>query len=57
MRHSSPETKCHYQLSMLEEVRRNLERANEKVYGNGEVLHIYDGQPVAGTEEEMAVSK
>jgi integrase len=62
MRHSSPETKRHYQLGMLEQVRQNLEKANEKaydkkVYGKGEVLRFYDGQPAAGTEEEMAVSK
>lgn len=57
MRHSSPETKRHYQLGMLEQVRQNLEKANEKVYGKGEVLRFYDGQAAAGTEEEMAVSK
>ena len=57
MRHSSPETKRHYQLGMVEQVRQNLEKANEKVYGSGKVLRFYDGQPAAGTEEEMAVSK
>jgi hypothetical protein len=57
MRHSSPETKRHYQLGMVEQVRQNLEKANEKVYGNGKALRFYDGQPAAGTEEEMAVSK
>jgi hypothetical protein len=57
MRHSSPETKRHYQLGMLEQVRRNLEKANEKVYGKGEVLRFHDGQPAAGTEEEMTASK
>jgi len=57
MRHSSPETKRQYQLDMLEQVRQNLEKANEKVYGKGEVLRIYYGQPAAGTDEEIAVSK
>ena len=57
MRHSSPETKRHYQLGMVEQVRQNLEKANEKVYGKGKVLRFHDGQPAAGTEEEMAVSK
>jgi tRNA A58 N-methylase Trm61 len=32
MRHSSPETKRHYQLGMVEQVRQNLEKANERVY-------------------------
>jgi hypothetical protein len=38
MRHSSPETKRHYQLGMVEQVRQNLEKANERVYGKGKVL-------------------
>jgi hypothetical protein len=42
---------------MLEQVRQNLEKANEKVYGKGEVLRFHGGQPAAGTEEEMAASK
>ncbi len=57
MRHSSPETKRHYQLGMTEQVRQNLEKANERVYGKGKVLRFHDGQPVAGPEPEMAVSK
>jgi integrase len=58
MRHSSPETKRHYQLGMVEQVRQNLEKANEKVYGNGgRVLHFYDSQPAAEQEEETAVCK
>jgi hypothetical protein len=57
MRHSSSETKRHYQLGMTEQVRQNLEKAKERVYGKGEVLRFYDGQPVAGVEPEMAVSK
>ena len=58
MRHSSPETKRHYQLGMVEQVRQNLEKANEKVYGNKDkVLHFHDSQPAAEKEEEIAVSK
>jgi integrase len=57
MRHSSPETKRHYQLGMVEQVRQNLERANEKVYGKGHGLRFYDGQPVAGAEQETDVGK
>ncbi len=33
MRHSSPETKRHYQLSMTQVIREMIERANERVYG------------------------
>jgi integrase len=40
MRHSSPETKRHYQLGMVEQVRQNLEKANERVYGKSNVLHF-----------------
>ena len=57
MRHSSPETKRHYQLGMVEQVRQNLEKANERVYGNGNVLHFYDSQQVARKEEEKSVCK
>ena len=57
MRHSSPETKRHYQLGMVEQVRQNLEKANEKVYGKGKVLRFYDGQPAAGNEQEMTACK
>lgn len=58
MRHSSPETKRHYQLGMVEQVRQNLEKANEKVYGDsGKVLHFYDSHPVAEEREETVVCK
>ena len=57
MRHSSPETKRHYQLGMVEQVRQNLEKANERVYGKGKVLRFCDGQSVAESEQEMAVGK
>jgi integrase len=33
MRHTSPETKRQYQLSMVEQVREAMERANQQVYG------------------------
>jgi hypothetical protein len=49
-RHSSPETKRHYQLGMVEQVRQNLEKANKKVFGKGKVFRCYDGLPVAGNE-------
>jgi integrase len=34
MRHSSPETKRHYQLGMVDQVREGIERANEQTYKN-----------------------
>jgi integrase len=45
MRHTSPETKRRYQLGMAEEVRRAVEKANKSVYGEGNVLRFYYGQP------------
>jgi integrase len=43
MRHSSPETKRHYQLGMVDQVREGIERANERAYQNKEVLRSYYG--------------
>jgi hypothetical protein len=57
MRHWSPETKRHYQLGMVEQVRQNLEKANEKVYGKGTVLRFYDGQPAARNDQEITASR
>jgi hypothetical protein len=51
------ETKRHYQLGMVEQVRQNLERANEKVYGKGKVLRFYDSQLVAENEQGMTACK
>jgi len=42
---------------MVEQVRQNIEKANEKVYGRRKVLHFYDSQPAAEKEEEIAVCK
>jgi integrase len=38
MRHSSPETKRHYQLGMVDQVREGIERANERAYQDQKVL-------------------
>lgn len=57
MRHSSPETKRHYQLGMVEQVRQNLEKANKRVYGQGKVLRFYDVPPPAEDQEGVVVSK
>jgi hypothetical protein len=42
---------------MVEQVRQNIEKANEKVYGRREVLHSYDSPPAVKKEEEIAVGK
>jgi hypothetical protein len=42
---------------LVEQVRQNLEKANEKVYGKRKVLRLYDGQPAAGNEQEMTACK
>ena len=47
MRHSSPETKQRYQLGMVEQVRRNMEKANRRVYRGNKVLHFYDTRSAA----------
>jgi integrase len=52
MRHTSPETKRHYQLGMADQVRQAMEQANKKAYGRGLVLHFYDSRPE--TEDEAA---
>ena len=44
MRHSSPETKRHYQLGMVDQVREGIERANERTYENQKLLRFYYGQ-------------
>ena len=57
MRHTSPETKRHYQLGMTDQVRQNLEKANEKVYGQNKVLRFYDVLPETKSEQQAAVRK
>jgi integrase len=39
MRHTSPETKRIYQLSMVEQVREAMEKANQRVYGDRVTVH------------------
>lgn len=55
MRHSSPETKRRYQLGMMEQVRENIERANERVYRSGKGLHFYDIIPASAEEQSEKV--
>jgi hypothetical protein len=54
MRHSSPETKRHYQLGMVDQVREGIQRANERAYQQGEknLLRFYYVSP---EEEKEAV--
>lgn len=53
MRHSSPETKRHYQLGMVDQVREGIERANERAYqGKQKLLRFYYVSPE--TKEEAA---
>jgi hypothetical protein len=47
MRHASPETKRHYQRGMVEQVRQNLEKANQRVYGRGKVSRFHNIPPTA----------
>jgi len=57
MRHSSPETKRHYQLGMVEQVRQNLEKANQRVYGKGRVLRFHDVPSPGEVQQEAVVCK
>jgi integrase len=39
MHHTSPQTKRRYQLSMVEQVREAMEKANQRVYGERVTIH------------------
>jgi len=57
MRHTSPETKRHYQLGMTDQVRQAMEKSNKKAYGRGKLLHFYYSGPDATKEGETVVCK
>ena len=57
MRHTSPETKRHYQLGMAEQVRQAVEKTNKRLYGKRAPLHFRDSLPQKGEEETIAVCK
>ena len=57
MRHSSPETKRHYQLGMAEQVRHAVNKANKRLYGKRAPLHFRDSLPQKDKEEKIAVCK
>jgi integrase len=57
MRHSSPETKRHYQLGMAEQVRHAVNKANKRLYGKRAALHFRDSSPQKEEEKKIAVCK
>ena len=57
MRHTSPETKRHYQLGMAEQVRQAVEKTNKRLYGKRAPLHFRDSLPPTEEVEKIAVSK
>jgi integrase len=54
MRHSIPETKRHYQLGMVDQVREGIERANKKAYEGQKLLRSYYGASEAEKEAAEA---
>jgi integrase len=57
MRHTSPETKRHYQLGMAEQVRQAVEKTNKRLYGKRPPLHFRDSLPQEEEEGKIAVCK
>lgn len=57
MRHSSPETKRHYQLGMVDHVREGIERANDRAYQDETVLRSYYSGPKSQKEAVSEVRK
>jgi integrase len=54
MRHSSPETKRHYQLGMVDQVREGIERANEQAYEGKKVLRCYYGRAKSAKQADQS---
>jgi hypothetical protein len=57
MRHRSPETKRHYQLGMVDQVREGIERANGRAYQDENVQRSYYGGPKSEKEAVSEVRK
>ncbi len=55
MRHTSPETKRHYQLGMADQVRNAMDKTNKRLYGKRAALHLRDSQPPKLEEVKIAV--
>jgi integrase len=57
MRHSSPETKRHYQLGMVDQVREGIEKANDQTYQDQKLLRFHYGGPESEKEAVSEVRK
>jgi hypothetical protein len=55
MRHTSPETKRHYQLGMADQVRNAVDKANKRLYGKRAALHFRDSCTSTSKEVKIAV--
>jgi integrase len=55
MRHTSPETKRHYQLGMADQVRDAVDKANNRLYGKRAALHFRDSRTPKSKEVKIAV--
>jgi hypothetical protein len=55
MRHTSPETKRHYQLGMADQVRNAVDKANKRLYGKRAALHFRDSRTPRIEEVKIAV--
>jgi integrase len=55
MRHTSPETKRHYQLGMADQVRNAMDKANKRLYGKRQALHFRDSRDPEKEEAEIVV--
>jgi len=53
MRHTSPETKRHYQLGMADQVRKAVEKTNKRLYGKRAALHFRDSVAQKGEPEKI----
>jgi integrase len=55
MRHTSPETKRHYQLGMADQVRNVVDKANNRLYEKRAALLFRDSQPPKAEEAKIAL--
>jgi integrase len=56
MRHTNPESKRIYQLSMMVQVKEAVEKPNERAYGDKELLRFYNVLPEPGKEAKEAIA-
>ena len=55
MRHTSPETKRHYQLGMADQVRNTVDKSNHRLYGRRQALHFRDSRSQEKEEVNIVV--